>query len=203
MKKLIIIVVLFCLSAMTFKTEAELKKIPDKDFEEYFTNFQKELKKNKGNYEKNLENITHWSRIDLTRLEERACSKENNNSFSSILFLVKEFADILNKQYNLFCNMSQKNKYIVEKGRGWKTGHEDWGWSLDYIQDGKLTLSGYMTGNWDVEEVTINYGSSIYVLDYSASYRDDGGEGDYFLTCVFAKVDGNWKIVDLYSGGAG
>lgn len=200
MKKLIIIAVLFCLSAMTFKTEAELKKIPDKDFEEFFTNFQKELKKNKGKY-----NV--YEHIDWKRLENKIRdSKKEDDVLPTFIFRIDEFADILNKQYNIICNMSQKNNYVVSKNRKWKTGYEDWGWSLDYIQDGKLTLPSILSGNWEEEEVVINYGSSIYVLDYYAHYRDDGDEGDegdYYLTCVFAKVDGNWKIVDLYSGGAG
>ena len=46
MKKLLVIVVLFCLSTLTFKTEAE--EIKDKDFEEFFKSFQLDLKRSKG-----------------------------------------------------------------------------------------------------------------------------------------------------------
>ena len=193
MKKLIIIAVLFCLSAMTFKTEAELKKIPDKDFEEFFTNFQKGLKNEKHRSSYFLYDI------DWNRFKNIVC---NNKYRIDDIFCrdITYFLDVIDDSYNLICNMSLKNKYSVSKKD--KSGRYYF-WALGYYSDGivpdesrpevYINEEGYEVESYDN---TSGYGVPIYVLysgctpcntcDYHSGY------------CVFAKINGYWKIIDVY-----
>lgn len=172
MKKLIIIAVLFCLSAMTFKTGAELKTIPDKDFEEFFTNFQKQLKAWKGmNNVWVLNGIIAWDVI-----LKRNCNKEHPDiSWEAGTFAY--FYKYINRDYKTICNMSKKNKYASG------------GWSLNYMNSNE---SFELTSG---EEVTgyARYGvhSGVYILNYN------GGDRDGSVYCYFVKIDGEWIIVEF------
>ena len=171
MKKFIIIAVLFCLSAMTFKAEAELKKIPDKDFEEVFTDFQKKLKAWYGMSVNSLSDYIAWDVI-----LKRSCNEEHPDlSRESNPYAL--FYENINYDYKTFCNMSKKNKYVSG------------GWSLDYKNSNELFN---LASGEEVSSYT-RYGihSGVYILNYN------GGDRDGFITCIFVKIDNEWKIVEF------
>ena len=96
MKKIIIIVVLFCFSAMTFKTEAEeINEIKDKDFLEFFKEFQEHLKYNKG------------SNDYIPLLID--CSSFNRDDYCNgyIISLI-DFIGCVNSYYKELANLSKK-----------------------------------------------------------------------------------------------
>ena len=171
MKKLLIIAVIFCLSAMTFKAEADLKTIPDKDFEEVFTNFQKELKSWKGMH--NVWILNEY--IAWNVILKRNCNKDLDISWEAGTFAY--FYEYINRDYKTICNMSKKNKYVSGD------------WSLDY----KSSNESYESFNGEVANVYARYGvhSAGYILKYH------GGDKYGSVYCVFVKIDNEWKIVEF------
>lgn len=108
MKKLIIIAVLFCLSAMIFKTEAQdINEIRDKEFIEFFKSFQKELKESKG------ECISNY--IDCSLLIKK-CKSNEGNPYEFVSGLT-HFTFLVKKDFNKICNLSKKNKYDVASNK--------------------------------------------------------------------------------------
>ena len=138
MKKIIIIAVLFCLSAMTFKAEAELKKIPDKDFEKIFVQFQKDLKETEG----------YISIIYL--LDEYVDRTEMGKDYEGFAY----FVQWLTFGYKDICKLSKNNKY---RFGGWELNYDIYDWAKNqYTLDcsfGDLGLICYfnkINGKWKI-----------------------------------------------------
>ena len=101
------IVVLFCLSTLTFKTEAE--EIKDKEFQTFFSEIQERLKDNKGSYG------IFINYIDFGTFNKK-CKSDFFGAF--LWFVGKVEAD-----YEIISKLSSKNNYFLngEEGcEGWQ-----------------------------------------------------------------------------------
>ena len=106
MKNFLIIAVLFCLSAMTFKTEAE--EIKDKDFIEFFNKFQEKLKIEKGG----IRSVSNWDfNINFSVLKKQSKSVKDfvDNHFCAFI----SFLEIIQYSYLAICDLNQINKYEI------------------------------------------------------------------------------------------
>lgn len=168
MKKLIIIAVLFCLSAMTFKTEAEeINEIKDKEFLEFFKKFQKDLEESKGQ-------MDYSYYIDYSAIKKQSKSVKDfvDNHFRAYF----EFNSYVREYYELILKLSPLNKYDFPFDN-YENGPE-------YDENSVLS--------WSLSKVKKNI-YDLYFFDNG--YEDDHRWG---VGCTFAKTGDGWHIIDFY-----
>lgn len=163
MKKLLIIAVLFCLSALSFNVKAqELTKIKDKDFEKIFTNFQKEIKGG----------IDNWWNLNYYFDEDAfECSSPFSVDVSAIICFILQ----INNDWKQVANLSSKNKYCSSIRKNYKkNNYSVFTWSLDfydseyhlhylskYYEDGECDGEGSLgctfkkvNGEWNIVNIS-------------------------------------------------
>ena len=172
MKKLIIIAVLFCLSAMTFKTEAE--EIKDKDFQKFFTDFQYNLKENKGEID-----IEYY--IDYSAIKKQSKSVKDfvDNHFRAFF----RFTRALQEDYGIIIKLSSLNKYEIKF-----EGMDENGNYLTLPNNYEL----WYPYSWSIKKKGKN--------QYSLLFYDNGADNDmrWGVGCTFAKTGDGWSIIDFY-----
>lgn len=169
MKKLVAIALILCLASLSSKAD----EIKDKDFQQFFAEFQKELKKSKG------DPWTFNNYIDCSPLVKKYNSDpvENQSCIHVYVTELLYFASIAKNEYTEICSLSSKNKYSVNK----KNKH--YSWKITYNAD------QYIYKKYGVH--------SVYKLQ-----RDyDDGEDEEAFWCVFSKINGAWKIIDFDGAG--
>lgn len=168
MKKIIIIAVLFCLSAMTFKTEAEeINEINDKEFLEFFKKFQEYLKVGKECI--NLEDYIDYSAI---KKQSKSVKDFVDNHFRAFL----RFTRAVQNDYGIIIKLSPLNKYYFP---------------FDYYGNGpEYDEHSYLS--WGLYKDKKN---TYLLFFYDEGYEDDQEWG---VGCTFAKTGDGWSIIDFY-----
>lgn len=172
MKKLLLIMAAFCLTLINLQAAA----IEDKDFEQFFKEFQDNVKQ-RGLVD------TYSTYFDLTAEEV----DHNDGYASTSLDMIIYFYDDLKKYEKAFLKLSKKNNYEV----------------VAYQKKYKNNL--YDRVNWSVHESWTHYGQGkSYCLSLGTETYDK--QGNYIYGCIFAKVKDHygtysWKIVGIYSVG--
>ena len=162
MKKFIIIAVLFCLSAITFKTEAE--EIKDKDFKEFFKEFQEELKQGKGHIDFN-------QYIDYSSIKKQSKSVKDfvDNHFKAYVW----FTSAVYEHYECILKLSPLNKYYVEDDSFYIER-----WSVNKMKNNRYSLNYLFMGDddyrWSAECIFAKIDNGWHkwsIIDFNLSYH--------------------------------
>ena len=162
------------------------------DFYKFFAEFQKDIKDTDWQTNKEFFDLAGFMRrIDfpymvntVNRKYQELVSKDGliyscyANNFEDNF---ARFIKVIQKDYKTVCNLSAKNKYNIEKKL--KTYTETCG---IYKDDDICVFATYKV-------------RSVYRLYFGSSSNDGDGEGA--IWCVFAKINGEWKIIDFSAAG--
>lgn len=135
MKKIIVILILFCLSSLLYRAEAI-----DKDFQDFFINFQTDLKKYNSRWDS-----TFISYIDY---KYHFFKNYHGNEFKNFLNSFEVFVNVINNKKNEICSLEPQNIYST------RNASDSIRWKL--VREGRYYMGFYGDRSYS--------GSPIYKL---------------------------------------